>query len=296
MQPALRAALEEVIAAATGRRFRIERTTAAGGGCVHQALVLEGGGARYFAKLNDARLADAFAAEADGLAALSAAGVRTPGVVAHGAAAGSAYLVLEHLALGHGGEHGYRALGAALARMHAHAGERFGWHRDNYIGATPQRNRASASWSEFWARERLAPQLALAAARGCGGELQRLGEALVAAVPDLLAGHAPAPALLHGDLWSGNAAFLADGTPVLFDPAVYRGDRETDLAMTELFGGFSAAFYDAYREAAPPDEGYSVRRTLYNLYHVLNHANLFGGGYAAQAEAMMVRLLAEVRG
>ena len=132
--------------------------------------------------------------------------------------------------------------------------------------------------------------------RGFTGALQRLGAKVVTALPALLAGHAPAPALLHGDLWSGNAAFLADGTPVVFDPAVYYGDREADLAMTELFGGFPAAFYSAYRAAAPLVPGYPVRRTLYNLYHVLNHANLFGGGYAAQAEGMMERLLAELRG
>ncbi|MCZ7562975.1 MAG: fructosamine kinase family protein [Burkholderiales bacterium] len=296
MPPDLRAALERAIAAATGGGFRIERIAAAGGGCIHRALVLAGTRARYFAKLNEARFADAFAAEADGLAALSAAGIRSPGVVAYGTAAGSAYLVLEHLALGRGGDPDYRALGRALARVHAQAGERFGWHRDNYIGATPQRNRSADAWIAFWRDERLVPQLALAAGRGFGAELLRLGEALRAAVPALLAGHAPAPALLHGDLWSGNAAFLADGTPVLFDPAVYHGDREADLAMTELFGGFPAAFYAAYRETAPLDEGYPLRRTLYNLYHVLNHANLFGGGYAAQAEAMMARLLAEVRG
>jgi fructosamine-3-kinase len=292
--PALCAALESAISGATGKRFRLERTEAPGGGCIHQALVLEGGGERFFAKLNEARFADAFAAEADGLAALSGAGIRTPGVVAQGAAAGAAFLILEYLPLGRGSEAAYRALAGKLAAMHRHASPRFGWHRDNYIGATPQRNRESQSWVEFWARERLAPQLALAAERGFGGELQRLGEKLIAALPALLAGHAPKPALLHGDLWSGNAAFLADGTPVLFDPAVYHGDPEADLAMTELFGGFPAVFHAAYREAAPLDSGYSVRRTLYNLYHVLNHANLFGGGYAAQAQEMMARLLAEV--
>jgi len=114
-------------------------------------------------------------------------------------------------------------------------------------------------------------------------------------LPGLLSGHAPGASLLHGDLWNGNAGFLADGTPVLFDPAVYWGDREADLAMTELFGGFPQVFYSAYAGAAPLDQGYSVRKTLYNLYHVLNHANLFGGGYAAQAEQMIERLLAEVR-
>jgi fructosamine-3-kinase len=128
------------------------------------------------------------------------------------------------------------------------------------------------------------------------GRLQPLGDALLAALPRLFAGYAPAAALVHGDLWSGNAAFLADGSPVVFDPAAYYGDREVDLAMTELFGGFPAAFHTAYREAAPLADGYEMRRTLYNLYHVLNHANLFGGGYAAQAERMMERLLAETGG
>jgi protein-ribulosamine 3-kinase len=121
------------------------------------------------------------------------------------------------------------------------------------------------------------------------------GEKLLAAIPALLAGHAPAASLLHGDLWSGNAARLKSGEPVLFDPAVHFGDRETDLAMTELFGGFGADFYAAYADASPLDPGYPVRRTLYNLYHVLYHLNLFGGGYREQAKATIGRLLAEAR-
>ncbi len=211
-------------------------------------------------------------------------------------AGGSAFLVLEHLELGAGSDAAYRALGRQLAATHAHHGARFGWHRDNFIGATVQYNRESGSWAEFWQQQRLAPQLVLAAENGMRGNLQRLGDALLAALPRFFAGYAPAAALVHGDLWSGNAAFLVDGSPVVFDPAVYYGDREVDLAMTELFGEFPAAFYAAYREVAPLADGYEVRRTLYNLYHVLNHANLFGGGYAAQAERMIERLLAETRG
>ena len=111
----------------------------------------------------------------------------------------------------------------------------------------------------------------------------------------LLNDHQPKPSLLHGDLWSGNADVNSDGQPVIFDPACYYGDRETDLAMTELFGGFSADFHATYREAWPLDDGYEMRRTLYNLYHILNHLNLFGGGYAGQAADMVSRLLAEVR-
>jgi protein-ribulosamine 3-kinase len=295
MSPELRAEIEHSIATGTGRPFRIEHTENAAGGCIHRSMVLEGNGVRFFAKLNGRRFDDAFAAEADGLEALAQSGICAPAVVARGVAHGSAFLVLEHLDLRPGNDAAFAALGRALAALHAHHGERFGWRRDNFIGTTAQRNRETASWVEFWQRERLAPQLALAADNGFGGRLQRLGDALIATLPRMLADRTPAPALVHGDLWGGNAAFLVGGTPVVFDPAAYHGDREVDLAMTELFGGFSDAFYAAYREAAPLDEGYPLRRTLYNLYHVLNHANLFGGGYAARAERMMERLLAETR-
>lgn len=296
MTPDLRFELERAISVATGKPFRIERTRDVSGGCINRALVLDGGATRFFAKLNEARFDAAFAAEADGLNALAKSGIRAPDVIAHGLVGESAFLVLEYLALGAGSDAAYRALARQLAATHAHHATGFGWHRDNYIGATVQYNRECASWVEFWRHQRLAPQLALAAEKGMRGDLQRLGDALLAALPRFFAGYAPAAALVHGDLWSGNAAFLVDGSPVVFDPAVYHGDREVDLAMTELFGGFPAAFYAAYREAAPLAEGYKVRRTLYNLYHVLNHANLFGGGYAAQAERMMGRLLAETRG
>ncbi len=273
--------------------FRIERATPVAGGCIHRCLLLEGGGRRYFAKTNAGAELDNFAAEADGLAALSAAGARVPLPLCRGEAGGEAFLILEHLELRANGDHA--ALGRALAQVHAIRGESFGWRRDNYIGRTPQLNRRSSSWSDFWREARLGPQLELARKNGLGKSLLRKGEQLAEVLPGLLSEHAPGASLLHGDLWSGNAGFLADGAPVLFDPAVYWGDREADLAMTELFGGFPQAFYSAYREAAPLDQGYAVRKTLYNLYHVLNHANLFGGGYAAQAKAMIERLLAELR-
>ena len=162
--------------------------------------------------------------------------------------------------------------------------------------SAPRRSRTAwtASWIEFWRTQRLGFQLELAARNGYGGSLQRRGEQLLAQLDALLA-HDPAPSLLHGDLWGGNAAATPAGEPVLFDPACYFGDREADLAMTELFGGFAPAFYSAYRDTWPVDAGYGVRRDLYNLYHVLNHLNLFGGGYRAQAEGMIERLLSEVR-
>ena len=288
----LLAALQTSVSDAAGS-FRIERATPVAGGCIHRCLLLEGGGRRYFAKTNARSELGNFAAEADGLAALSAAGARVPVPLCQGQAGEQAFLVLEHLELRANGD--YAALGRALAAIHSVHGEFFGWRRDNYIGRTPQLNRRSPSWSEFWREARLGPQLELARENGLGKSLLKKGEQLFGAVPGLLSGRAPAASLLHGDLWSGNAGFLADGTPVFFDPAVYWGDREADLAMTELFGGFPQDFYSAYAEAAPVDRGYAVRKTLYNLYHVLNHANLFGGGYVAQAERMIERLLVEVR-
>jgi protein-ribulosamine 3-kinase len=167
-----------------------------------------------------------------------------------------------------------------LANAHRKPGPRFGWAHDNYIGATPQQNGWCDDWAEFWYERRLKPQLDMARASGF-------------ALPDvpssLLKGHQPQPTLLHGDLWSGNAGFTAQG-PVVFDPAVYYGDREADLAMTELFGGFPKAFYRAYDEAFPLAEGYERRKHLYNLYHLLNHLNLFGSGYLGQVKSSL-RLL-----
>ena len=288
----LLAALQTSVSGAAGS-FRIEHATPVAGGCIHRCFVLEGGGRRYFAKTNDSSTLDSFAAEADGLAALAAAGARVPAPLCRGQASEHAFLVLEHLELRGNGD--YAALGRSLAAVHSVHGETFGWHRDNYIGRTVQLNRRSASWSDFWRETRLGPQLELARKNRLGRDLVGKGERLAEALPRLLSRHAPAASLLHGDLWSGNSGFLADGTPVLFDPAVYWGDREADLAMTELFGGFPQDFYSAYAKAAPLAPGYAVRKTLYNLYHVLNHANLFGGGYAAQAERMIERLLAEVR-
>jgi len=136
-------------------------------------------------------------------------------------------------------------------------------------------------------------QLQLATEKGYGGQLQSLGEKLLDALPAFFAGYAPQPSLLHGDLWKGNRAFTADGVPTIFDPAIYFGDRECDVAMTELFGGYPASFYAAYHAEWPLDAGYARRRDLYNLYHILNHTNLFGGGYVRQAEQVMQKLLIE---
>ena len=253
----------------------IESAAGVAGGCIHDCYRVSIAGTVRFLKTNSAEYEDAFAAEADGLAALRTGGMRAPEPHSHGVAAGRAYLVLEYLDLA--GRKDFAALGRMLAAAHRKAGPRFGWHRDNYIGATPQQNGWSEDWSEFWMEHRIRPQLELA---------RRNGFHLAFPETSVLKGHEPQPALLHGDLWSGNAGFTHGG-PVVFDPAVYYGDREADLAMTELFGGYPREFYEAYGEAWPLDEGYERRKPMYNLYHLLNHLNLFGAGYLAQVEAAL---------
>ena len=233
-------------------------------------------GVRRFLKTNDIHYADAFAAEADGLLALRNAGLRAPAVIAHGEVSGQAYLLLEYLDLRTGGD--FAELGRMLANAHRKPGPRFGWARDNYIGSTPQLNGWGEDWAEFWRERRIRPQ-----AERAGVQVN------LDAVDRLLENHRPQPSLLHGDLWSGNAGFTREG-PVVFDPAVYYGDREADLAMTELFGGFPGEFYQAYNQTWALDEGYARRKHLYNLYHLLNHLNLFGGGYLGQVKAALTLL------
>jgi protein-ribulosamine 3-kinase len=286
--------IANAIGAARGEPFRVRRHRAVGGGCINHASVLEGDDRRYFVKLNDPDRLAMFTAEFAGLEEIRRSGtLRVPTPVCHGIADGRSYLVQEYLDLsGRGGPASYVALGHGLAAMHRVTQEDYGWHIDNTIGSTPQPNRRDTDWIRFWRERRIGFQLELAAANGWGGRLRQQGERLLEALPALLPARLAA-SLLHGDLWSGNHAFTSDGTPVIFDPAVYYGDRETDLAMTELFGGYSSHFYAAYDEAWPLDPGYPVRKTLYNLYHVLNHLNLFGGGYLSQAERMIASLLAE---
>lgn len=281
------------IGKSTGQPFAPQAPRSVGAGCINATAILSDGARGYFVKTNSAARYDMFDAEADGLAELAASrSLRVPTPICWGQTGTVSYLVLELLAL-HGPTQGQVA-GQQLAALHRTLSPTFGWRRDNYIGSTPQPNTPSRDWVRFWRDQRLGYQLELAASNGYARGLQHAGDRLLANL-DTLLGHQPEPSLIHGDLWSGNLGFLQDGQPVMYDPAVYCGDREADLAMTELFGGFSAGFYAAYREAWPLDPGYSVRKTLYNLYHVLNHLNLFGGGYLDQARAMINRLLAEVR-
>ena len=285
------------ISRASGSTFSADSISTVGGGSINTACVLEGNGQRWFIKLNQARLLSMFEAEAEGLQAMAATHtVRVPQPLCHGISGDQAWLVMEYIERGGRASrnHGARTLGRQLAAMHRNTQGAHGWHRDNTIGSTAQHNNQQPDWATFWREQRIGFQLELAATNGHPGALQRDGERLLAAMDQLLQGHQPQPSLLHGDLWSGNADSDSAGQPVIFDPASYFGDRETDIAMTELFGGFPADFYAAYREAWPLEHGYQMRRSLYNLYHILNHLNQFGGGYAAQASEMIKRLLAEV--
>lgn len=292
------AELDDIAAAisrAIGREFAPSTAEPIGGGCINRTLAVADGGQRFFVKLNDPARADMFAAEAEGLRALRTANaVRVPAPICTGGGQ-AAFLVLEYIDFGSEQPASQEQLGRGLAALHRCTQPQHGWHRHNTIGTTPQDNTPNGDWVSFWRERRLLPQLRLAAANGHAKTLMPRAERLLARLADFFGGYRPEPSLLHGDLWSGNYGVDRAGAPVIFDPAVYYGDRETDLAMTELFGGFNARFYAAYREAWPLDPGYTVRRSLYNLYHVLNHLNLFGGGYLAQATRLIDQLVSEVR-
>lgn len=284
------AALERSLAAA-GLEAPSAEPRRVGGGDIAAAYQLDTASGRVFLKLMPESEAGVLEAEADGLAAIAATGtVRTPAVLGQGIGGEQAWLALEWLPLDRLGSDGSAELGRQLANMHRATHDRHGWHSDNWIGRTPQRNTWQRDWVEFYREHRLGFQLDLAAAGGFGGRLQRRGKELMVTLPAFFSDYQPAPSLLHGDLWGGNAA-TSNSVPVIFDPASHYGDRECDLAMTRLFGGFGPAFYQVYEETWPLDAGYSRREPLYQLYHVLNHLNLFGSGYLGRAESLIDALL-----
>ena len=288
------AAISQHIASTTGTPFQARRQRSVGGGCINSAYAIDDGATRYFVKTHQADKLAMFEAEAAGLnEILASRALRAPRPICHGLAAQHAYLVLEYIEMRGGDARSAERLGTQLAEMHRTRMPRFGWHLNNTIGTTPQINTWSDDWIAFYAEHRLRYQLDLAARKGY--RLGNKGERLIECLPLFFTTYRPQASLLHGDLWGGNWGMDHQGNPVLFDPAPYYGDREADLAMTELFGGFPARFHDAYAAAFPLDAGYAVRKTLYNFYHVLNHFNLFGGAYGSQAEHMLDRLLAEMR-
>jgi protein-ribulosamine 3-kinase len=265
------------------------------GGSINECYRWEGDAGPFFVKIAPARGSAMFEAEAAGLEELRRAqAVRVPRVMSVGTGAGKAWLALEWIQTGSASRATDAALGERLARQHRSTQSAFGWSRDNTIGSTPQPNEWDSNWVTFFRERRLRHQLKLAATNGYGGRLQHRGGVLLERVGEFFSTYQPVPSLLHGDLWGGNRAADERGNPVIFDPAVYYGDREAELAMTRLFGGFGADFYRAYEAAWPLAAGAAARADLYNLYHVLNHLNLFGTGYLGQALSLIDNLLAEV--
>jgi len=287
--------IDQDISTALGTNFKTTSSRSVGGGCINDAFSISDGVLEFFVKLNSPENENMFAAEAAGLNEIrESKSVYAPKPLCWGSSGVRSYIVMESLALGGKSTNAGVTLGQQLARMHKKSAQVYGWKMDNTIGSTRQPNTTSDNWLDFLGQRRLGFQIDLAEQNGCRHSLRSKGEKLIENLRSFFSGYSPLPSLLHGDLWSGNYAVTVAGHPVIFDPAVYFGDREADIAMTELFGGFSRGFYDAYSHDWPLDSGYSVRKTLYNLYHILNHFNLFGGGYESQAEQMIDKLLSEI--
>jgi protein-ribulosamine 3-kinase len=282
--------VDRAISESTGIAFCTCTQEGIGGGCINQASKLSGvDGREFFVKKNQLSFLTFFQAEARALQEMKDTNtIRVPTVIAHGAAQAQAYLVLEYIEEGSSGPNGQATLGSLLAQMHRVVQPHFGWSMNNCIGATLQPNPSSQNWVTFYRDHRLAHQFKLAENKGC---TFNGAQTLLDQIKSFFTTYTPHPSLLHGDLWGGNAGYDRDGTPFLFDPASYYGDREADLAFTYMFGGFSSAFFDAYEKEYPVDPGFRIRKTLYNLYHELNHFNLFGGGYASSAQSSIDLLL-----
>lgn len=277
---------------AIGVRLQPKPAAAVHGGSINESHRWETDAGPIFVKVAPVQRRAMFDAEAEGLDALRRANaVRVPRVLGIAATASEVALALEWIELGGSSRAAETALGRQLAAQHRVTAKAFGWHRDNTIGSSPQLNGWGEDWTVFLRERRLRPQLNMARVNGFQGRLQQRGEQLLSQLERLLGSSHEPPSLLHGDLWGGNWGTDQRGAPVIFDPAVYFGDRVADIAMTRLFGGFGPSFYAAYEAAWPLPPEADVRVELYNLYHVLNHLNLFGGGYLAQALSSMERLL-----
>src|SRR5450631_572005 len=285
------ARLKAAVASALGSEVATTRGIAGGDiNRAHEVALVDG--RRLFVKTNDRSPRGMFAAEARGLGWLGEAGaLRIPKVVAVASPEDpEQFLVLELVATGAPARDFDEKLGRGLAALHRYGAPGFGLDHDNFIGWLPQANAAAETWAEFYRARRLEAQLRRAAHEGRASSRMRQGFDRLFAALDDLCGPAEPPARLHGDLWGGN--FLCDdrGAPCLIDPAVYGGHREIDLAMMQLFGGFGARVFDAYEEAWPLADGHRERVSLYQLYPLMVHVNLFGGSYVGSVEAALDRL------
>ena len=284
----------EALALRTGRRYG-ENPVAIGGGSVGLTFRFDADSESVFVKVGQAKQLVVFEAEAEGLKALSEASMlKVPDVLDCGVAGKWAYLAMDWLELGPKSDRAEQSLGRGLALQHRVLGEHFGWHRHNTIGVTHQPNDPTEDWLAFLRDRRIGFQVKLAASNNLPTKDLRKISMLLGNLEPYFSDYQPTPSLLHGDLWAGNWGTTIGGEPVLYDPAVYFGDRETDLAMTRLFGGFSWDFYNAYEEAWPLASGWESRVDLYNLYHLLNHFNIFGNTYLPQLRTAIERLMRQL--
>ena len=249
----------------------------------------------YFLKTASLKDLPILIAEKKSLNVLNVAGaIKVPEVFFIGETSTCSFLISEYLELKKENSFSGEILGKQLALLHQNSNEFFGFSEDNWIGLSPQKNHWHENWISFFKKYRLQPQLRWAFERGYRSRLEEKAERLMEALPLFFDEYKPQPSLLHGDLWSGNWGTINNSTPVVFDPAIYYGDREADLAMTKLFGGFPQVFYDAYNYQWALDYGFKVRQNLYNLYHLLNHLTLFGEAYLSQTIDVFEQLLSEI--
>lgn len=287
--------LNEAIKSQYGNGVTVLSRRPVAGGDINRAYALElSDGSRIFMKANNRDRENLFISEADSLEAIrSTKAVRTPRVIARGTDEDFSFLLLEYIETGYGDRRSHEMLGRELAGMHRAdtsqfvSGGKYGFRNNNYLGSGVQINTAMDSWVDFFRECRLAPLFEQTASYFSQDERRKAGILL-----DRLDRYLPEPeipSLLHGDLWGGNYMIDKEGNPWLIDPASYVGHAEADLAMTELFGGFSDSFYAAYSEASGIDSGYRDRKDLYNLYHLLKHLKLFGTGYLGSALSVLSR-------
>ncbi len=282
--------MKEVISSITGET--IVKITAVGGGCINKTYRLTTKGSDFFMKCNDSeRYPQMFELEAKGLALLKDTGqIKVPQVLHVGAVKGVAFLLMEFIESSRGSSRFWKRLGECLANIHRCTQELFGLTYDNYIGSLVQKNQLEQDWHYFFIQHRIKEQLAIYKRISDSSGLENRFGQLFELLPGLLP-PSEKPSLLHGDLWSGNFMVTKNEEPVLIDPAVYYGNREMDLALSRLFGGFDRKFYESYQSNFPLEPGFEERVDIYNLYPLMVHVNLFGGGYIHQVNSILDRYL-----
>ncbi len=282
----------ESLSGTVGKKITYLSHQSVSGGCINSSYKLQTDCGPFFVKTNSIDSLSMFRTEAKSLQAITESqSIRAPKCLHVSAIRDRAVLILEYIPMQESSETGMQLLGEQLAKMHQATHPQFGWFCDNYIGKTEQSNATEDSWITFFKTHRIEHQIALCQSKGLtlnGGQI------LLENLAGFFEHYTPKPSLLHGDLWGGNIGVDLDGAPVIFDPACYYGDREADIAFTEMFGGFSKMFYDSYNRVLPLDRGYEARKRLYNLYHELNHYYLFGGGYGRQAQQTVKQLLKQL--